>query len=330
MEEIKKLNLSNETNRLKLENFYKSQEIKPDAFDEAAVLMDNEKIIAASARRGYLLLGFVIDKSYQGEGILDLLLSFWIKETFYETDTLFIFTKPEYSKKFQNNGFKELASTEKSAFLIRQKISEQQKMPPQKGKIGAAVIHANPFTLGHLHLIKKSKEEVDYLYVFLLSSNYSLPFELRLKMAENSLKNINGVELRSGGFLIISREIFPSYFLKEQTLINEEHAKIDALVFKNHIAKNLSITQRFLGEENFDPSTALYNKKLLEILPPEISVKIFPRIKVSEKEISASNVRKAFLSGDFETVKNMIPKGTLSVLLENSSEIKKHWGNKLT
>lgn len=330
MREIKKLNLVSEVNKKKLEQFYIDNCLESVLPEEVAVLIEGGKWLGVSGRDGELLLGFAFDDSIRGEGALDDMLSFWIKDTFDKYDTLFIFTKREYSVQFQNGGFKELAHTEKSAFLIRsQKTISQMLGSPIKreGEIGCAVMHANPTTLGHLSLIKRAKKECDYLYVFLLSNDSLLPYEIRRQMLTKSLdmENIEKVEVVKGGSLIISRATFPSYFLKEKKLIDREHAIIDALVFKNYVVDEFGIVKRFLGSEPLDKSTAIYNKVIEKVLNPEVEVKIFERLEHDGRAISATRVRKSFLEKDYKAVKSLVPSGTYQVLIQREDEVRKCW-----
>lgn len=325
MRVIKKIDI--EENRERIRKFYIDNGIRSEIPKEVAVMMDDGEWIAVSGRTNSLLSGFAIKEEMRGEGILDSLLSFWIKESFYEIDTLYVFTKREYSDKFQSGGFKELAHTDTSAFLIRssKSIADLYCNPEiREGVKGCVVMHANPFTKGHLYLIEEALKEVDFLYIFLLSNDERLPYELRLKMIEKSI-DFHNAKVISGGDLIISRETFPSYFLKDDALIDSEHASIDALVFKNHIAPLFGISKRFLGEEPLDPSTEIYNKTLKEILSPEIELRIIPRKSISGNIISATKVRKAFLEGDEDLFREMLPKGTLQIINDNREEVRRCW-----
>lgn len=330
MREIKKLNLSSEYNLNKLEEFYLENGLEPVVPDEVAVLMEDGEWLGVSGRSGELLLGFATKASIRGEGALDLLLSFWIRDTFGKEDTLFLFTKRENIPQFRSGGFVELARTDQSAFLIRSEQSVHQMLgsPVKKtGRVGGIVVHANPTTLGHLSLIQRAKKELDYLFVFLLSNDQLLPYEIRREMLNRALDDIGmeNVEVVDGGSLVISRATFPSYFLKDRQLIDREHAIIDALIFKNYVAPEFGITTRFLGDEPLDKSTAIYNEVLQEYLPPEIEVKIVKRVEHDGMPISATRVRRKFLAGDWEGLDKLVPQTTIEVLKAREEEVRKCW-----
>ncbi|OOL79504.1 [citrate (pro-3S)-lyase] ligase, partial [Enterococcus faecium] len=75
------------------------------------------------------------------------------------------------------------------------------------------------------------------------------------------------------------------------------------------------ISARYVGEEPLSPMTRSYNDILETILPPEIKVHVLARKKTEQHQvISASQVRKAYLAGQLEKIKYMVPETTYQYL----------------
>ena len=81
----------------------------------------------------------------------------------------------------------------------------------------------------------------------------------------------------------------------------------------------LNIKTRYLGEEPFSKTTNLYNEALKEVLPPEIQVKIIPRLSSGAKIISATQVRQAIQQNQIETIKNFVPSTTYRFIEQQQS-----------
>ena len=85
---------------------------------------------------------------------------------------------------------------------------------------------------------------------------------------------------------MISNATFPSYFLKDSDTVIRSHAKLDIQVFLR-IAKALSVTDRFVGEEPFSQVTGIYNQVMAEELASTgLNCHIIPR-KADEDAPSA-------------------------------------------
>ena len=69
-----------------------------------------------------------------------------------------------------------------------------EKTKKEGNKIAAIVMNANPFTLGHLHLVEKASKENDILHLFIVSEDKSIiPFNERKQLimeGTSHLKNI--------------------------------------------------------------------------------------------------------------------------------------------
>lgn len=135
-------------------------------------------------------------------------------------------------------------------------------------QIGAIVMNANPFTLGHRYLVETASAAVDFLYIFVVEEDRSyFTFRDRMTMVQEGLKDIKNIVVAPSGKFMISQGTFKSYFEKE----NESDAIIDATmdiwIFAQYIAPRLGITRRFVGEEPFDKITRQYNEQMQSLLP---------------------------------------------------------------
>lgn len=85
---------------------------------------------------------------------------------------LFIYTKPEYEKLFQHCGFYLIAEAKPNVVLLensRTRLAKQRdrwaQMRVAGEKIGAIVMNANPFTLGHRYLVEQALSQCEHLHM---------------------------------------------------------------------------------------------------------------------------------------------------------------------
>ena len=103
-------------------------------------------------------------------------------------------------------------------------------------------MNANPFTLGHQHLVECAAEEYDFVHVFVLSEDASLvPFSVRKMLVEKGISHLPNVICHESGPYMISSATFPSYFLKDEDAVIKAHVRLDIEVFSK-IAEILSVT----------------------------------------------------------------------------------------
>lgn len=182
--------------------------------------------------------------------------------------------------------------------------------------IGAIVMNANPFTLGHLYLIEKAAASVTYLYVMVVREDLSeFQFGDRLRLVKEGTAQFKNVFVVSSGSFVLSRRTMSEYFQKEELQEKQIDASRDVAFFGAYIAPGLSISVRFVGEEPLDCVTRQYNEEMKEKLP-EHGVKVveIPRKSMGETIISASMVRKYYREGNWSKLQQMLPKVTLQFL----------------
>ena len=130
-------------------------------------------------------------------------------------------------------------------------------------KIGAVVMNANPFTLGHRYLVEQSAAQCDWLHVFVVREDVSFfPYADRYPLVKQGVEGIERVTVHEGSAYMVSRATFSAYFFKEKGIVGDCFTAIDLLMFRNYIAPALGITHRFVGTEPFCATTRKYNEDM--------------------------------------------------------------------
>lgn len=181
----------------------------------------------------------------------------------------------------------------------------------QRGRVGAIVMNANPFTLGHRYLVEQARAACGVLHLFMVSEDVSLvPFSVRKKLILEGTKDIPGIIYHEAGSYIISSATFPAYFQKGDNAVIRSQAGIDARIF-TQIAAALGITDRFVGDEPTSVVTGIYNEILSTALPEAgVACHIIPRKEADGKAISASTVRSCIHDGRLEDIRSLVPETT--------------------
>lgn len=188
--------------------------------------------------------------------------------------------------------------------------------PRFEGKIGSIVMNCNPFTNGHLHLIRLASQLVNHLYIFVVEEDKSVfKFADRLRLVQQGCASLRNVTVMPSGKFILSAETFPEYFTKESKKDITVDPSGDIHIFGKYIAKEFNISIRFVGEEPLDKITRQYNESMRTVLPKYgIQFIEIPRKEEGEGVISASRVRRLMQEGNFEEIKNLVPPTTLEFL----------------
>lgn len=182
-------------------------------------------------------------------------------------------------------------------------------------------MNANPFTLGHLYLIKQALKRCDWLHLFVVKQDASrFAYTDRLRLIRAGIEGLERITLHPGSDYMISRATFPSYFLKEKGLVDECATTLDLLLFRQSIAPSLGINIRFVGTEPFDPVTAKYNRDMAywlataEIDAPVIQFKELSRVEIDGSPVSASRVRQFLDENNLSSIARLVPETTLEFL----------------
>lgn len=185
----------------------------------------------------------------------------------------------------------------------------------KSGLNGAIVMNCNPFTKGHLYLIKEASKRVDNLYIFVVEENKSFfPFEDRYALVKSGTSHLSNVQVLKSGKFAISSTTLPGYFEKDQLGDVYLDASSDLELFLQ-IAKVLDISIRFAGHEPMDKFTAQYNLNMGKYLTRYgIEFCEIERVKDENEYISASRVRRLLKEDKLAEIKQLVPDCTYEYL----------------
>ncbi len=298
-----------------------------DRAEETLYLEENGTMIGTVSRVGSLLECLAVDPAHQGEKWASVLVQS-MRERMFEAGIthIIVFTKTEYSPRFAEMHFRLLAATDKVALLETGAGSIEETLEGLKKRIqgkwpgnlptdsGAIVVNCNPITLGHLGLIEYAAAKHPRLYVFVVEEARSrFTFEERFSMVYLATASLENVLVLPSTPYIVSQLTFPGYFLKSMDEKEEEHAKLDAVLFRNRLMSELGIAKRYLGPEK-ESFMVRYNEILQNTLGK--AVEIIPRFTHDGVRISASVVRRLLLEGKTDAALELVPPATRGVLAQ--------------
>lgn len=330
---IEKIRRTDRRANRQLDALLEQEGIKRDRnLEYTAGIFDEEyRLIATGSCFANTLRCLAVDGAHQGEGLLGQIITHLTEYQYARGNTsLFLYTKCDKAKYFADLGYYEVARAEGrvvfmenhrngfSSYLekLKQETDVQGGSKIAIGKqddsrIGAVVLNANPFTLGHQHLIRQAASQVDLLHVFVVSEEASLvPFLVRYRLVKEGAAQFTNLVFHQTGSYLISNATFPSYFLKDEDTVIASHARLDTAVFVR-IADALGIGCRYVGEEPFSHVTAIYNQTMKEeLLGAGIGLFVIPRLEKEGLAVSASHVRQLIHDQRIEQIRPLVPEST--------------------
>lgn len=299
------------------------------SLDYTCGLFDGDwNLIATGSCCGNSLRCLAVQSERQGEGLLVQIVEHLTDIQAQRGNLhLFLYTKQKNARFFRSLSFSSILDADGVAFMenrrngFRRYVDGLRRLLPDAGPTAAIVMNANPFTLGHRHLVEQASKESGSVLLFILSEDSSLfPAHVRRRLAAEAVSDLPNVILADTGSYMISSATFPSYFVESDEEAMRVHARLDAALF-GRIAGELGIARRYLGEEPASRVTFIYNQTLLERLPGMgVECRIIPRLEINRRIVSASTVRKAIHDGRLESVAEMLPPGTLQYLRSPEAE----------
>lgn len=243
---------------------------------------------------------------------------------------LFVYTEPHNADFFLGCGFYPLvevpgqtALLENTPVGIKNYCASLARYKVEADKIGCVVANANPFTLGHLYLISEAAKSCDWLHLFIVKEDASLfSYHDRFMLAKEMTKDIPNLTLHGGSQYMISRATFPAYFFKDKGMVGQCRTAVDLLLFRKYIAPALGVTHRFVGTEPFCDTTRKYNNDMKywlqepSFLAHPIEVVELERTKRSGIAVSASEVRRLLAGGNYEKIREFVPKPTFDLIMD--------------
>ncbi|QTX02685.1 [citrate (pro-3S)-lyase] ligase [Candidatus Phytoplasma luffae] len=309
---------------IKIKKILYEEKFQKDIIDEYAIILSNEnEIIGVIGRYLNNLRCLVIQPKYRNYNFANILIDFMIKRIYKNNfKEVFVFTKSINCKIFKNLGFKIIYSNDEFSFLTNrydiftQYLEYLKQEKEENNNNSAIVMNANPLTKGHEHLIKTASQNSDFVYIIMVSEEGSLfTYKERLDMVKLVTQNYNNIKVVEGSNYLVSKNVFPSYFLSSKEEVIKKQIILDSFIFVTHIASVLNIKKRFVGEEPFSFTTNLYNQIMKDIFQKQgIELVILPRLRYKDKAISATQARKLFINSKFEQIAEIVPISSLNYL----------------
>lgn len=290
----------------------------------AALLSEEDEIIAAGSLDGQTLKCLAVHPDWQGMDLLSRVMTALFEEAFRRgRRALMLFTKPKNEYLFQSFGFYPVMRTA-SVLLMENRRSgladflSGLERPENSGHTGCIVAHCDPMTKGHLYLIQTAAKRCDTLHVFILSEDKGrFSPEKRLRLAREACREMPNVYVHPSGPYMISSATFPDYFIRDKSRVNEIRCELDIRIFAERVAPALGITERFVGTEPFSPTTNAYNMELKRLLPGYgIQCTEIPRLEENGTAVSATRVRALLEEGNQEALEPLLPYPVSELLRE--------------
>jgi [citrate (pro-3S)-lyase] ligase len=293
-------------------------------YDDLVGIFLSGHLVAVGARCGRVLKMLAVERSQQGAGLLEELVTELLGRGFQEgLDSFFVFTSPAHATSFEALNFSLLTASGQSALLeygdgLKRYLARHQRLVTP-GPNGAIVANCNPFTYGHRYLIERAASLVPRLYLFVVREERSLfPFEYRYRMVREGIADLPNVTLLDTSCYAVSSVTFPTYFLKDGDPGGAIQMELDLMLFAGRIAPFFHINHRFVGSEPLSRTTASYNQAMHRILPPlGIEVTELERLGVRDAAISASRVREQLARGEAGELTALVPDSTREFLLSH-------------
>ncbi len=294
-------------------------------------IYEDEELLATGSFYRNTLRCLAVDKSRQGEGLMATLVTELSQELFSRgVHDVFIYTKRQAAHSFEALGFYEIAAVDQVVFLENKRGAFQRYLDglsrpalPAGARMGAVVMNANPFSLGHQYLVETAAAQVEALHLFMVSEDISaFPYQVRERLIKAGTSHLPHVYHHPTGPYLVSSATFPSYFIKESEALTLAQARLDAAVF-GRIAQALHITDRFVGDEPLSPATALYNQAMAQELP-RYGVQLHVLKRKSDNgtdPISATRVRALMAEGRTQELHSLVPPSTYDFLISPEGEV---------
>lgn len=321
--------------REKIISFLEEAGLDYDESAEFSVMICEEDgtVAASGALSGKVIKCVAVAPARQGENLTAKVISLITDEAVRRGRThLFLYTKPENMAQFSGVSFYPIASTDDVVFMenrrngiedfLKEIERETEERMEEIGsgnirKIGAVVCNCNPFTLGHRYLAEEAARRCDLLHVFVVSEDAGLfSSDERHAMVREGLRDMENVVVHRTGDYMVSKAVFPTYFLKDKSDADRIGCRLDLKIFGEHFVERLGINVRFVGTEPFSRVTSVYNEAMKEILP-EYGVEVFELERIKDQGgmyISASQVRKLLEEGKKREAMALVPDVTKRVI----------------
>lgn len=321
--------------RRQIEMFLQNNGLRYDDVDYYAAIVDesSDEMIAGGGLKGSVIKCVAVADGHKGEAVANVIVSHLIAKANAEgCQCVKLYTKPDNRQLFESLSFRLIAESPNAILMETgvggiEKYSEELRVKSEELKndesvvsnarkpIGAIVMNANPFTLGHRFLVEQSSELVERLYVVVVREDCSMfSYNERKAMVSQGVRDIGNVVVVDGSDYAVSAATFPTYFLKQLSDATDTQIILDLDLFRRRIAPALGATIRFFGSEPTDPLTRRYNELMHKQLGEE-HVHEIQRKQQEGSAISASRVRKAMMEGCLWDAIQLVPPTTIPYII---------------
>jgi [citrate (pro-3S)-lyase] ligase len=309
--------------------------------DYTVAVQRRGRLVGAGSLSGRIIKGLAVDEGLAGEGLAARILSELEAEAARRGYVQpFIFTSPNNRAIFEAMGYRLVGQAPGAAMLLEKgdgidrwcaglsalaagEKARRAVPAPDAAGCAALVMNCNPFTLGHLHLVRTACAASSLVFLLVVSEDASaFPYETRLRLVREGTAGIPNLVVVPGSDYLVSRATFPTYFLKDKAgEAAAIHARLDVDIFGSRIAPALGVVRRFVGEEPYSEVTALYNRAMKEWLPSYgVEVVEIPRLADgSGAAVSASTVRALIRGGRLEEARALVPETTWNYLVSEEA-----------
>lgn len=315
--------------RRTVEEFLRKQELSyEDDIEYSVGLYRGNELLAVGSLAGRIIKGLAVLPQYRGENLTGKILSYLkLKAHHRGVHSLFVYTKPDNREFFSALGYNLIGSTDQVILMedskrnIRIYRERLGNINPDKLPAASLVMNCNPFTLGHRYLVERAAEENPLVMLFVVQEDRSVfPFDVRLRLIQEGVADLENVKVVPGGDYIISNATFPSYFIKDKGAVSNIHTDLDLSIFGETVAPAGGIVRRYVGHEPFCPVTRAYNAAMQRLLPEYgIEVIELKRKEAGENAISASEVRSLIAAERLDEVEVLVPATTYSYLTSDEA-----------
>lgn len=328
--------------RRQIEMFLQTNGLRYDDVDYYAAIVDesSDEMIAGGGLKGSVIKCVAVADGHKGEAVANVIVSHLIAKANDEgCQCVKLYTKPNNRQLFESLSFRLIAESPNAILMETgvggiEKYSEELRVKSEELRvkseelkndesvvsnarkpIGAIVMNANPFTLGHRFLVEQSSELVERLYVVVVREDCSMfSYNERKAMVSQGVRDIGNVVVVDGSDYAVSAATFPTYFLKQLSDATDTQIILDLDLYRRRIAPALGATIRFFGSEPTDPLTRRYNELMHQQLGEE-HVHEIQRKQQEGSAISASRVRKAMMEGCIWDAIQLVPPTTIPYII---------------
>lgn len=335
--------------RRQIEMFLQTNGLRYDDVDYYAAIVDesSDEMIAGGGLKGSVIKCVAVAEGHKGEAVANVIVSHLIAKANAEgCQCVKLYTKPNNRQLFESLSFRLIAESPNAILMETgvggiEKYSEELRVKSEelgvkseelgvkneelkndesvvsnaRKPIGAIVMNANPFTLGHRFLVEQSSELVERLYVVVVREDCSMfSYNERKAMVSQGVRDIGNVVVVDGSDYAVSAATFPTYFLKQLSDATDTQIILDLDLYRRRIAPALGATIRFFGSEPTDPLTRRYNELMHQQLGEE-HVHEIQRKQQEGSAISASRVRKAMMEGCLWDAIQLVPPTTIPYII---------------